>query len=183
ISAAGAPSNFSGSGLILAHARFAKMTRCDSSIKSAGTGRACNNLLNEVVLKCVTSKLPDEVTSATRVVTSIDSVSSKGPLTGVLLFFITVSQKNPRLAPHYSTYGGHSFHNLRTTLRDFLIRGKLSIRKFRPCFYGILAARERGSCVGPTGRHSVHHRETHIVCIGGKITNRLRYWNIDGRST
>ena len=52
-------------------------------------GRACNNLLNEVVLNCLTSKLADDVTSDTREVTFIDSVSSRGPPDGVLLSFMT----------------------------------------------------------------------------------------------
>ena len=40
---------------------------------------------------------------------------------------------------------GIAYKALRTILRDFLIRGMLSIRKLRPRVYGVLVARERGS--------------------------------------
>ena len=40
---------------------------------------------------------------------------------------------------------GIAYKALRTILRDFLIRGSLSIRKLRPLVYDVLVARERGS--------------------------------------
>jgi len=90
------------------------------------------------------------------------------------------------LAPCCFTEDTHRtslIRHLRREMREFPLSGILSILKLRPRVYDVLVARERESF--PTFRCtlSVHHRKTQLFWIGGKITNRLRYWNIDGMST
>jgi hypothetical protein len=72
---------------------------------------------------------------------------------------------------------------LRTILRDFLIRGMLSIRKLRPLIYGVLVARGRESGNGLRRDLSVNFRVLCLFGIGSRTANRLRYWNINGRCT
>jgi hypothetical protein len=78
--------------------------------------------------------------------------------------------------------GESSYTLMRTILCDFPFSRTRSIRTFRPRLCGVLAARERWSCVGLTGRLSVQFREMDLSRIGRKTAKRYGYCKITDKS-